>query len=101
MYIIIQKGQDWGIGEFRENDVQRASLCGVRYFRTSGGLAELVDCTGLENRRAERYRGFESLSLRFSKNVRLMRTFFICQTLRVIPQSCCFRNRSLVANLNT
>ena len=30
-----------------------------------GGLAELVDCTGLENRRAERYRGFESLSLRF------------------------------------
>ena len=29
-----------------------------------GGLAELVDCTGLENRRAARYRGFESLSLR-------------------------------------
>ena len=29
-----------------------------------GGLAELVDCTGLENRRTARYRGFESLSLR-------------------------------------
>ena len=29
-----------------------------------GGLAELVDCTGLENRRAARYRGFEALSLR-------------------------------------
>ena len=25
----------------------------------------MVDCTGLENRRTERYRGFESLSLRF------------------------------------
>ena len=24
----------------------------------------VVDCTGLENRRTERYRGFESLSLR-------------------------------------
>ena len=24
----------------------------------------MVDCTGLENRRTERYRGFESLSLR-------------------------------------
>ena len=66
-----------------------------------GGLAELVDCTGLENRRAARYRGFESLSLRFSKNVRIARTFFICQTLRMIAQSRCFRNRSLLANLNT
>ena len=69
--------------------------------QSHGGLAELVDCTGLENRRAARYRGFESLSLRFNKNVRIVRTFFICHTLRMIPQSCCFRNRSLHANLNT
>ncbi len=27
-------------------------------------MAELVDCTGLENRHTERYLGFESLSLR-------------------------------------
>ena len=27
----------------------------------------MVDCTGLENRRTERYRGFESLSLRKRK----------------------------------
>ena len=32
-----------------------------------GGLAELVDCTGLETRRTARYRGFESLSLRNEK----------------------------------
>ena len=51
----------------RKQEIQRtrANLNGVRYFCASGGLAELVDCTGLENRRAERYRGFESLSLRF------------------------------------
>ena len=51
----------------RIQEIQRTRtiLNGVRYFCGSGGLAELVDCTGLENRRAERYRGFESLSLRF------------------------------------
>ena len=39
-----------------------------------GGLAELVDCTGLENRRTARYRGFESLSLRTEyKSARTMR----------------------------
>ena len=32
--------------------------------KPNGGMAELVDCTGLENRRAARHRGFESLSLR-------------------------------------
>ena len=32
------------------------------HFRRDG---RVVDCTGLENRRTERYRGFESLSLRF------------------------------------
>ena len=32
----------------------------ITYWR--GG--RVVDCTGLENRRTERYRGFESLSLR-------------------------------------
>ena len=43
-----------------------------------GGLAELVDCTGLENRRAARYRGFESLSLRQRKRKRpRQRAFFI------------------------
>ena len=86
---------------FRENTWIRMFLQGVLYFWHPGGLAELVDCTGLENRRAERYRGFESLSLRFSKNVRIARTFFICHALRMIPQSRCFRNRSLLANLNT
>ena len=51
----------------QKQEIQRthSNLNGVRYFCASGGLAELVDCTGLENRRAERYRGFESLSLRF------------------------------------
>ena len=43
-----------------------------------GGLAELVDCTGLENRRAARYRGFESLSLR--KRNRQRCWFFLCPT---------------------
>ena len=43
-----------------------------------GGLAELVDCTGLENRRTARYRGFESLSLRQLKRKRPQkRAFFI------------------------
>ena len=42
--------------------------------RPHGGLAELVDCTGLENRRTARYRGFESLSLRIEKRP-LMRAF--------------------------
>ena len=41
-----------------------------------GGLAELVDCTGLENRRAARYRGFESLSLR-QESVHDVGTFFL------------------------
>lgn len=52
---------------FRENTWIRVFLQGVLYFCRPGGLAELVDCTGLENRRAERYRGFESLSLRLMK----------------------------------
>ena len=46
------------------------------YFCRPGGLAELVDCTGLENRRAARYRGFESLSLR-QESVHDVGTFFL------------------------
>ena len=55
---------EWLTRRNQENERSRAILNAVRYFCASGGLAELVDCTGLENRRAERYRGFESLSLR-------------------------------------
>ena len=44
-----------------------------------GGLAELVDCTGLENRRTARYRGFESLSLRH-ESVHDVGTFFWLHT---------------------
>ena len=45
-----------------------------------GGLAELVDCTGLENRRTARYRGFESLSLRI-KSARISGRFALVQAL--------------------
>lgn len=34
------------------------------YGITSWRDGRVIDCTGLENRRTERYRGFESLSLR-------------------------------------
>ena len=61
---------------FRENTWIRMFLQGVLYFWHPGGLAELVDCTGLENRRAERYRGFESLSLR-SKALVTTSAFFL------------------------
>ena len=36
----------------------------------------VVDCTGLENRRTERYRGFESLSLRFKADFTSKSAFF-------------------------
>ena len=35
-----------------------------KYTTINGSLAELVECTGLENQRTAMYRGFESLSLR-------------------------------------
>ena len=37
----------------------------------------MVDCTGLENRRTERYRGFESLSLRFKADFTSKSAFFV------------------------
>ena len=37
----------------------------------------VVDCTGLENRRTERYRGFESLSLRKKKEAERLPFFYI------------------------
>ena len=78
MYIIIQKGgESLKSRHFRENTWIRVFLQGVLYFWRPGGLAELVDCTGLENRRAERYRGFESLSLRQIKTLAIMRAFFL------------------------
>ena len=40
----------------------------------------MVDCTGLENRRAERYRGFESLSLRQMKRPHDRGRFFVLRT---------------------
>ena len=50
-------------------------LCNVKWETTVCSIFKLtywrggrvVDCTGLENRRTERYRGFESLSLRKKK----------------------------------
>ena len=83
MYIIIQEGvisEFIGLSglrrEIKKLSEARAILNAVRYFCASGGLAELVDCTGLENRRAERYRGFESLSLR-SKALVTTSAFFV------------------------
>ena len=67
---------EWLATRNQENERSRAILNAVRYFCASGGLAELVDCTGLENRRAERYRGFESLSLRSKRLLR--RALFLC-----------------------
>ena len=58
-------------------------LKGVLYFCRSGGLAELVDCTGLENRRAARYRGFESLSLRLMKRPQKCGRFFVLSTASI------------------
>ena len=41
-------------------------------------FGRVVDCTGLENRRTERYRGFESLNLRFDEIPRFpTRDFFL------------------------
>ena len=54
------------------------------YFRSPGGLAELVDCPGLENRRAARYRGFESLSLRKKKPTEML-VFFMAD---ISPAHC-------------
>ena len=42
----------------------------------------VVECTGLENQRTERYRGFESLFLRQKKELRLARLFFLTIHLR-------------------
>ncbi len=36
----------------------------------------VIDCSGLENRRTARYRGFESLSLRKNKKRDLLGLFF-------------------------
>ena len=41
----------------------------------------MVDYTGLENRRAERHRGFESLSLRKKKTAENSAVFFCSQFL--------------------
>ena len=40
----------------------------------------MVDCTGLENRRTERYRGFESLPLRKKKEAKA--SFFALEGMR-------------------
>lgn len=41
----------------------------------------MIDCTGLENRRTERYRGFESLSLRNdTKGMRPLCHFFVSES---------------------
>ena len=45
----------------------------------------MVDCTGLENRRTERYRGFESLPLRQSQRNELQKqqvTLIFCLMVR-------------------
>ncbi len=38
----------------------------------------VIDCSGLENRRTARYRGFESLSLRFEQLRDLFGSLFLC-----------------------
>ena len=43
---------------------ERTTFLYVKNLRRGG---RVVDCTGLENRRTERYRGFESLSLRLQR----------------------------------
>ena len=46
---------------FATSKGKTTSLDNIKNLRRGG---RVVDCTGLENRRTERYRGFESLSLR-------------------------------------
>ncbi len=43
----------------------------------------MVECTGLENRRTERYRGFESLSLRKSLLKEISEGFFHFRTFTI------------------
>ena len=57
------------IGELAQLARAPALQAGGRRFESVilhkfGSVAELVDCTGLENRRAARHRGFESLRFR-------------------------------------
>ena len=55
----------------------------------------MVECTGLENRRTERYRGFESLSLRTeSCKSQDLRDFFII--ILACPSKITFTTNSVV-----
>ena len=61
-----------------------SSVAGTRAFWRDG---RVVDCIGLENRRTERYRGFESLSLRqvWKELAEFQRVFFLLA--QVVPKS--------------
>ena len=49
----------------------------------------MVDCTGLENRRTERYRGFESLPFRKERIVKVL-SFFCRMSEAVLSMVKCY-----------
>ena len=55
----------------------------------------VVECTGLENRRTERYRGFESLSLRYKGSQKWLPFFVYLTTKRVV-----YQGKSIYLHLN-